>query len=234
MLDRINRYETTNVRHRYRVEARLEQLQARQRENGKMNSEGTVILKIRRTRNFAKRSQTGAPATNRGGALEASNSRNKARRVVLLLSRSTTRKGTNETSRRNLRTEPPRAPVFKQMICAQVPGACTIEFARNAYHNGGCTRARGIHRDLVYKATKLLSFNRAGTLQVEQSLIFYSEWVGGLQRALLRGEDRAAARSHLADPSPEAGPKPGSAQGIAWDAQTFTSQVIHRFLAQFR
>ncbi len=38
VLDRINRYETSNVRHRYRVEARLEQLQARRRENREMNS----------------------------------------------------------------------------------------------------------------------------------------------------------------------------------------------------
>ena len=37
-LDRISRYETTNVRHRYKVEARLEQLQARRRENAQVNS----------------------------------------------------------------------------------------------------------------------------------------------------------------------------------------------------
>jgi hypothetical protein len=39
VLDRIHRYETSNVRHRYRVEARLEKLQARRRENAKVNSE---------------------------------------------------------------------------------------------------------------------------------------------------------------------------------------------------
>jgi len=39
VLDRINRYETSNVRHRYRVEARLEQLQAQRRENREINSE---------------------------------------------------------------------------------------------------------------------------------------------------------------------------------------------------
>ena len=39
-LDRIHRYETSNVRHRYRVEARLEQLQARRRGNAKVNSGG--------------------------------------------------------------------------------------------------------------------------------------------------------------------------------------------------
>jgi hypothetical protein len=39
VLDRINRYETSNVRHRYRVEARLEQLQKRRSENRKLNSE---------------------------------------------------------------------------------------------------------------------------------------------------------------------------------------------------
>jgi hypothetical protein len=38
VLDRIHRYETSNVRHRYRVEKRLEQLQARPRENAKTNS----------------------------------------------------------------------------------------------------------------------------------------------------------------------------------------------------
>jgi hypothetical protein len=38
VLDRINRYETSNVRHRYKVETRLEQLQARRTENRKMNS----------------------------------------------------------------------------------------------------------------------------------------------------------------------------------------------------
>jgi hypothetical protein len=38
VLDRIHRYETSNVRHRYRVEARLEQLQARRKENAKANS----------------------------------------------------------------------------------------------------------------------------------------------------------------------------------------------------
>jgi hypothetical protein len=40
VLDRIHRYETGNVRHRYKVEARLEQLQARRRENAKVNSGG--------------------------------------------------------------------------------------------------------------------------------------------------------------------------------------------------
>jgi hypothetical protein len=39
VLDRINRYETSNVRHRYRVEARLERLQGQRRENRKLNSE---------------------------------------------------------------------------------------------------------------------------------------------------------------------------------------------------
>ena len=39
VLDRIHRYETSNVRHRYRVEARLEKLQARRTENAKVNSE---------------------------------------------------------------------------------------------------------------------------------------------------------------------------------------------------
>jgi hypothetical protein len=39
VLDRITRYETSNVRHRYRVEARLERLQAQRRENRKLNSE---------------------------------------------------------------------------------------------------------------------------------------------------------------------------------------------------
>ena len=38
VLDRINRYETSNARHRYRVEARLDQLQARRRENREINS----------------------------------------------------------------------------------------------------------------------------------------------------------------------------------------------------
>ena len=38
VLDKIHRYETSNVRHRYKVEARLEQLQARRRENAKVNS----------------------------------------------------------------------------------------------------------------------------------------------------------------------------------------------------
>ena len=38
VLDRIYRYETSNVRHRYKVEARIEQLQARRRENAKVNS----------------------------------------------------------------------------------------------------------------------------------------------------------------------------------------------------
>ena len=39
VLDRFYRYETSNVRHRYKVEARLEKLQARRRENAKINSE---------------------------------------------------------------------------------------------------------------------------------------------------------------------------------------------------
>jgi hypothetical protein len=38
VLDRIYRYETSNVRHRYKVAARLEKLQARRRENAKVNS----------------------------------------------------------------------------------------------------------------------------------------------------------------------------------------------------
>ncbi len=38
-LERIQRYETSNVRHRYRVEARLEKLQLRQRESAKARSE---------------------------------------------------------------------------------------------------------------------------------------------------------------------------------------------------
>jgi hypothetical protein len=38
VLDRIYRCETGNVRHRYKVEARLEKLQARRRENAKVNS----------------------------------------------------------------------------------------------------------------------------------------------------------------------------------------------------
>ena len=37
-LDRIHRYETANVRHRYKVEASLEKLQSRRRENAKENS----------------------------------------------------------------------------------------------------------------------------------------------------------------------------------------------------
>jgi hypothetical protein len=37
-LDRIYRYETSNLRHRYKVETRLELLQARRRENAKENS----------------------------------------------------------------------------------------------------------------------------------------------------------------------------------------------------
>jgi hypothetical protein len=37
-LDRIYRYETGNHRHRYKAEARLDQLQARRRENAKVNS----------------------------------------------------------------------------------------------------------------------------------------------------------------------------------------------------
>ncbi|MGA2645780.1 MAG: hypothetical protein ABSF15_13800 [Candidatus Sulfotelmatobacter sp.] len=37
VLDSINRYETSNVRHRYKVEARLERLQARRRENAEAN-----------------------------------------------------------------------------------------------------------------------------------------------------------------------------------------------------
>lgn len=41
-LDRIYRYETSNVRHRYRVEARLEQLQGRRRENS-MNFEEEAV-----------------------------------------------------------------------------------------------------------------------------------------------------------------------------------------------
>jgi hypothetical protein len=40
VLDKIHRYETSNVRHRYKVEARLEQLQARRRGNAKANSGG--------------------------------------------------------------------------------------------------------------------------------------------------------------------------------------------------
>ena len=38
-LERIQRYETSNVRHRYRVEARLDRLQSRQRESAKARSE---------------------------------------------------------------------------------------------------------------------------------------------------------------------------------------------------
>jgi len=38
VLDRIQRYETSNVRHRYRVEARLELLQKRQRKTANSNS----------------------------------------------------------------------------------------------------------------------------------------------------------------------------------------------------
>jgi hypothetical protein len=52
VLDRIHRYETSNVRHRYRVEARLEQLQVRRKENAKGE-----ILKVLETPNFTKRSQ---------------------------------------------------------------------------------------------------------------------------------------------------------------------------------
>jgi hypothetical protein len=37
VLDRINRYETTNRRHRYKVEARLDQLQARRKDNANVN-----------------------------------------------------------------------------------------------------------------------------------------------------------------------------------------------------
>jgi hypothetical protein len=40
VLDRIHRYETSNVRHRYRAMERLEQLQARRRGNTKANSKG--------------------------------------------------------------------------------------------------------------------------------------------------------------------------------------------------
>ncbi|MFZ0198051.1 MAG: hypothetical protein WAL05_02535 [Candidatus Sulfotelmatobacter sp.] len=39
-LDRIHRYETSNVRQRYKAEERLEQLQARRRGNAKVNSKG--------------------------------------------------------------------------------------------------------------------------------------------------------------------------------------------------
>jgi capsule polysaccharide export protein KpsE/RkpR len=37
-LDRSNRYETSNVRHRYKVEARLAELQARPRRNAQLHS----------------------------------------------------------------------------------------------------------------------------------------------------------------------------------------------------
>ena len=50
VLDRINRYETSNVRHRYRVEARLEQVQARRREDAKLNSRENIdVDQLQRT-----------------------------------------------------------------------------------------------------------------------------------------------------------------------------------------
>ncbi|MGD1080766.1 MAG: hypothetical protein ABR881_20790 [Candidatus Sulfotelmatobacter sp.] len=59
-LDRILRYETGNVRHRYKVEARLDQLQARRRENAKADSGKSSDGEISQDRQFCETKPTGS------------------------------------------------------------------------------------------------------------------------------------------------------------------------------
>jgi hypothetical protein len=68
-LDRIHRYETANVRHRYKLEARLEQLQARRRGNTKVNSEGYGDAESRQDTQFCEMKTTapGQPPLQRSG-----------------------------------------------------------------------------------------------------------------------------------------------------------------------
>jgi len=60
VLDRIHRYETSNVRHRYRVEVRLERLQARRRGNAKANSGGYSDAESSQDTQFCETKPTGS------------------------------------------------------------------------------------------------------------------------------------------------------------------------------
>jgi len=54
ILDRIHRYETANVRHRYKVEARLERLQAQRKENEKAMGQPAAMMKADRISKFCE------------------------------------------------------------------------------------------------------------------------------------------------------------------------------------
>ncbi len=60
VLDRLHRYETRNVRHRYKVEARLDLLQARRWENAKVNSEENNDEESSRDAQFCDTKPTGS------------------------------------------------------------------------------------------------------------------------------------------------------------------------------
>jgi hypothetical protein len=60
VLDRIHRYETGNVRHRYKVEARLEQRQARRKENAKVNSGKDSVAENPQDTQFCETKPTGS------------------------------------------------------------------------------------------------------------------------------------------------------------------------------
>jgi hypothetical protein len=60
VLDIIHRYETSNVRHRYRVETRFDQLQARRRGNAKANSGGYSDAESSQDTQFCETKPTGS------------------------------------------------------------------------------------------------------------------------------------------------------------------------------
>jgi hypothetical protein len=118
VLDRTQRYQNSNRRHMYKLEARLDQLQARRKEEeAKLASKGSDEPKQRRKSNFAKKSKNHGPAHHRAGTAGAKSERHDARPIE-----SETR-GTASFRQRILRNEANKVPVFRQSYMGKRQGS---------------------------------------------------------------------------------------------------------------